>query len=492
MLAIDKLTRRGSVDNTLGSRWTIDEGWLAAFLRPGTIAAVLVTISGVAAAYALTTFSLKYALVLLVGLAVVLIVFIEPFLGLLMVVFTVPMEDYFQIPGLPISLMKLVGLLAMGAVVLHFIAFRRQQILVRAPQNGPLFAFMGAVLLSGLLGMDDRTVLKDAFRLSRVLTIYPMAIYLIDSPRALRRVLWIMCIAGFICSVVGINDFYAWRTTHEHDLRISGTMHNTNEFAATMILIALVAIHLWRSEKSSLRRWILIIMSGTIVYAVTLTASRGAMLALGVSIVILVLQQRNRVQTLFVLVIFAAIVLLVMPTSARERIGLTADNGASADELTISSRDASTRNRMSYQVLGMRLFLQRPVTGIGLGNFGNAYDRSEFRWLNEQTETGQRSREAHNMYLEILVGTGLMGMLPFMSLLYFTIRDFIRTCRNLLPNSSLKFMSQGLLAGFGAFLAASLFLSEQYEKYFWLLIALAPVVLRLAQSSEERISYAGP
>jgi O-antigen ligase len=453
---------------------------------------VLVIASGVATGYVLTFFSFEYAVALLVGLAVVLVILIEPFAGLLAIVFTVPMEDYFEMPGLPISLMKLIGLVAMGAVLLCFVAFRHRRTFIQTPQNWLLPAFLGAVLLSGLLGIDGQAAMKDFARLGRVLAIYPMAIYLVDSSQALRRVLWTMAFAGFLSSAVGIQNFYVWRATHVHDMRISGTMNDVNDFAATMILVAIIIFYLWRTEKNSFLRWMLVAMGATIGYAVTLTASRGAMLALGASLLILLLQQKHRVRTLLVLATLAIIATQVMPASSRQRLGLTTDHRRSTYDATTSTRDASTQRRISYQVLGMRLFLQNPLTGIGLGNFGSAYDRSEFRWSSEQTETGQRSRVAHNMYLEILVGTGLIGMLPFVGLLYLTIRDYARTYRRLAPETPLRLMSQGLLAGFCALLVASLFLSAQYGKYLWLLLALAPVTLRLAQSSDERTPHASP
>jgi O-antigen ligase len=443
---------------------------------------VATTLVGVVLAYVLSTVSFQLALVFFVCSLVVVSVFAKPILGLLLIVFSVPMEDYFFVPGLPFSLMKMVGLLALASTVVHMLAFARRSLIGHTLQDRILLIFVVATLISGLLGIDPIVTLRNVSRLIRVLIVYFIALYVVESPRALRAVLWTMCIAGLMSSLVGIYDFYAWRATHIHDLRISGTMDNTNEFAATMVLIAVIAYHLMRDEANLLRCWLLALIAGTLLFAAMLTASRGAVLALGASALLVVLSQRHRrLQTLLALVVLAALILLVMPPSVRERLGMSSAGATYVDDMTTSSRAASTKRRLSYQVLGVRTFFDRPITGIGLGGFGVAYDRSEFRWLSEQNGDGVRARVAHNMFLEILVGTGILGALPFLGILYLTLRDYARVRKEAAGDSFLSLTSQGLFIGFAALLMSSFFLSAQYGKYLWLLVALAPVTAHLAK-----------
>jgi O-antigen ligase len=194
----------------------------------------------------------------------------------------------------------------------------------------------------------------------------------------------------------------------------------------------------------------------------------------------------------FIVVAVIVLTLLLTPKSVQERWGITEAGTTYGDDLAASSRDASTQRRLSYQVLGMRTFVDQPLTGVGLGGFGIAYDRSEFRWLSEQNRNGTRSRVAHNMFLEVLVGTGLLGTLPLFGVFYLTCRDYVRARMGAPRDGFLSLASQGLLIGFAAYLVSSSFLSTQYEKYLWLLVALAPISARLVKDrgTQELFPYA--
>ncbi len=77
-------------------------------------------------------------------------------------------------------------------------------------------------------------------------------------------------------------------------------------------------------------------------------------------------------------------------------------------DITISelADPASMRLRVSYWRVGMRMFLDNPLTGVGLGNFGVAYP------VYQGTTDGD-VREAHNSFLQILCETGIVGGMLF-------------------------------------------------------------------------------
>ncbi len=67
---------------------------------------------------------------------------------------------------------------------------------------------------------------------------------------------------------------------------------------------------------------------------------------------------------------------------------------------------ASMRLRFTYWQVGMRMFQDNPISGVGLGNFGLAYPIY-------QHPTDGDVREAHNSYLQIFSESGLVGGLFF-------------------------------------------------------------------------------
>ena len=70
----------------------------------------------------------------------------------------------------------------------------------------------------------------------------------------------------------------------------------------------------------------------------------------------------------------------------------------------------SASARMDYWTAGMRMVRQRPLMGVGLGNFADHF-------FAHKTRTGEETRYAHNDYLQILAETGAVGLLAFVGLL---------------------------------------------------------------------------
>lgn len=75
---------------------------------------------------------------------------------------------------------------------------------------------------------------------------------------------------------------------------------------------------------------------------------------------------------------------------------------------------ASFRLRLGYWKIGLRMFLDNPWTGVGLGNFGVAYPKY-------QTMDAGDVKAAHNAVVKTLAETGIFGALLFSAYWLFVI-----------------------------------------------------------------------
>jgi O-antigen ligase len=90
-------------------------------------------------------------------------------------------------------------------------------------------------------------------------------------------------------------------------------------------------------------------------------------------------------------------------------------------------------------------------------------------------------RVTHDVFLGIAADLGIVGLLVFLSILGVALRSLWRACSyrvNVPP--ALAALNAAYLVAIVSYLAAGVFLELAYERYFWLILALACCAVRLA------------
>jgi O-antigen ligase len=130
-----------------------------------------------------------------------------------------------------------------------------------------------------------------------------------------------------------------------------------------------------------------------------------------------------------------------------------------------------------------------PAIGVGSGN----YTVAEPHYL--LTSPGLIPQDqfildtpyvAHNIYLHVLAEMGVVGLALFLGLIALSIGCAARAVR-LFKHSgdqSMEVLGRVLVIALVGILAADFFVSEQYSKQLWLLLALGPALLSLAHKQE--------
>jgi O-antigen ligase len=83
-------------------------------------------------------------------------------------------------------------------------------------------------------------------------------------------------------------------------------------------------------------------------------------------------------------------------------------------------------------------------------------------------------REAHSLYAEILAEGGALGTFFFLGIVGVTLRELHRARRRWRQRRpELADLAAGFLFALTAYMATGVFLHLSYERYFWILVALA-------------------
>ena len=137
--------------------------------------------------------------------------------------------------------------------------------------------------------------------------------------------------------------------------------------------------------------------------------------------------------------------------------------------------DFSIGRRMSYLQVAAGAFVTHPLLGSGPGTFSDYYARSpqalEFSRKSEETS----ERRAHNTYVEVLVGNGVIGLAVFLLLLSAAWMNFRRAVRiaDQLCDPPFAALARAFRLSYLVLLIYLLIYSNVDNKYLVLLLAVS-------------------
>jgi O-antigen ligase len=210
-------------------------------------------------------------------------------------------------------------------------------------------------------------------------------------------------------------------------------------------------------------------------YCVIRTYSRGGALAFFTIIVLTLVAARRAIPLWVRLAIVPAVVL-----------GLTFAPGKYIDRLkTLSSLNqdynlTAKTGRKQIWARGLGYFAQRPLTGVGVGQFGKA----EGQWGRENSINNLKWSAAHNMWIETAAELGLVGIVSLSVMILSTIGLWRRIrLRDPANEDELRFQraAEAMGIAFTAFVVGTMFLSATLNPLTLFLPAIAVSLHTLPQ-----------
>ena len=259
--------------------------------------------------------------------------------------------------------------------------------------------------------------------------------------------------------------------------RVTGTLGDPNQLAAVLVGgIVLAAALSATIKRSPIIRVGLIGVAVVCTIGIFLTLSRGGLVSLGFALVAaIVVAGRWRIQALALTTLLGVTALLYF--------GFV----ASQDEVARVTSFGRGSGREDIWTVGWRMVQAHPVRGVGVGNFKSASIHYLLRpgALQRDEFIVDTPKVAHNTYLQVLAEEGVLGEVLFLSIIGFSLLSILRAARiyERLGDSSMELLSRALLVALAGVLAADFFISDQFSKQLWLLLALGPALLAIAHSA---------
>lgn len=184
---------------------------------------------------------------------------------------------------------------------------------------------------------------------------------------------------------------------------------NANILAGVLVLLFPLPLALLLFAFSSLAWWerlLLLLISAAIGGMIVLLTSRGALLAMGIVLVALIVLRWRRMWWILPLALVASIVVMVTvgPTTILNQLAVGGDVSSLSGRVEIWSR-------------ALYMLEDFPLTGIGMGMFGPVADILYPFFL---APTGSIPH-AHNLFLQVGVDLGLPGLIGWLASLLIVI-----------------------------------------------------------------------
>lgn len=345
------------------------------------------------------------------------------------------------------------------------------------------FLMFALAIVVSLIFADNRELADDAFsRLAGMLAVLMLIVLVADEQRHIRVLVLglvgatlfsgIVVIADTMLGVRLLSSQLAAVTAQWEGMARSAGASDYNPTAAALMtgagtLLALVLLVEWPRYRLLTLATVLV---GTV--SVVLSFARSASIAFAVTALLWALgHRRSRYFPLglFLGLMALAAALPLVPPLYWERMGT----------LLNFNSDYTLWRRLGYNLIGIDLFLDNLLMGIGPGNFPHHYVDAEFRFVPGRTLF---SRDLHNMYLGIATEFGLLGLIPFLAMIgiaFSGLRKAMRTKRG----EETRAFSVALFFTLLGYLIGCAFLPSQYHKLTWILIGLAFAQTRLARDA---------
>lgn len=415
-------------------------------------------------AFALSYLLLKstsLAMMAYLGILGVAMIFAEPFIGLvnyLLFLYVRPQEYVSGMTGMPIVLM--VGVVTLGLMVFRMAVMKRRIEVTRAPQNLLIVWFFLAIVASHFAYLYLQGAMNSAMDFVPTMVMYFLITNLVTSHRKLKFTVNLVVVLTLVLAAQGVVQHFTGvgfggQETYKGRIQAVGIFSDPNDLALALVIV-LPFVFLKLVERAKPWEKLLAVLAmGLLVYALYLTASRGGLLSFGVLMIMLLSRKYGKVPGLIAGGVVMLAVFVVGPRMA-----------------TISTEEASTYGRVEAWGLGLDLFEQFPLFGVGAGNY-----------------TEYHFRTAHNSFVLCASELGMFGLFPWVMMIYLSIKNnhFISKHMREARMEDVAIYADTVRYGLIAFILAAYFLSRTYSELLFILIGLSAAITHMfvAESPEK-------
>ncbi len=413
------------------------------------------------------------AIVLYIGCIGAAFILFNPILGLLIMIFLVPIETM-TLLSQSVTLGKAVGLLTGLAWLIH------HQIMSRKPLKTNnifwvLLIFAIWAWASTLWSIHPHNAVSRFTNLALLVGLYFLMINLVDSRKQFNLLLSAYILGCIVCGLWATKAFLTGGLSISGDSRMSLEGQNPNTLGLMMSICIISSWYLFIELKNHLLRLILLPLSMFFFLVLILSQSRGAWLAFLIALVFYFwpimkkFSLRNVATLIFIALSLVTVLFFVLPKLFPQQFPSLQERFSS-----IFQSEGITP-RTNIWLVGIEMWKDNPILGVGLNDFKARFN--QYRDITSGfTSWPGKARDPHSVYLSIICELGLVGFAIFSALLF--------SCLTAIKKKD-KFTKFFMLSIFVIILIVGMKGTINWNKYYWFVLGLIGASSNFGDQSDQ-------
>ena len=440
------------------------------------------------------------------GLFLAVLIFFYPELGAYLLLITVlsNLSSIFISHDLPGINKPVVGLVLACVLANQILQTGRVSLLFKFTRvEWALVPYIAVILASVYVANAPSISLSAISSYAKNLIVLYCIFTTLNTAKKLRTGVWVAIIVTGVLSSFGVyqlitgniqNTFgdLAMRSilnqmSSQGELRYGGPIGDANMWAQLLAAVLPLAIYRFFYEKKPFLRFIALLASLMIVTAIIYTYSRGAFVTLVLILAFIAWERRINFTRVMFAIGLGLLILFILPQSFRDRVVSIFDVFSAPSEFTVTT-DESTAARITEMRVGLYMFQTHPFLGVGIGNYTNEYwSYAPDLGLDSgvlSTDVATSPRQPHDLFIEILAETGLLGLISF-GIFIIVLLTNLWQAQKKAKNNSQSILIISIMMVILSWLIGGLFLHGVLTRWLWIFISLAIAGLHLPREDNE-------
>lgn len=397
-------------------------------------------------------------------LGAIVLTFYKPYVGYILYVIFIflrpqddrPLVGTYHIP-------QLLAVLVILSYVVHSFVGGKKQVFPKEKTFYLFLAFFVWMLVSSMFAVHEAVAWFSVNNFLFIVVLVYLTIQMVDTEKKLKILLLVLLFCGFVLSYemqfsgshmmesIGGAQFY-----RQNILRLNVNFGQPNYLAFTMVVMFCIALTMAIYSERMLLKLIFLSLCPIYIYTLMQTASRGGTLSFLSVLVVFWLSAKRKVVSL---IIFAALAITLIPI-AHEYVPNYFNR---LETIWNYKEDVSAYGRPELWKLGIEFIKERPLFGIGLGNFEYLAPNS-----------------AHNSYIQIASELGIVGFLIWMVFLFTGWMNLFLLKRGMEKRGFIFYASMGIEIGLIAYFVQSLTSGIGHRELVYFLIAISIAIKNIS------------